>query len=169
MAGLGFAGGVDLRFEAGDLLVQPGQFVFALGLEFRALGPFREVVELDLAPAPEENVVFVEDEFEDFAALPGNGSRRVGQVPALRKILAGNFSRRFAVNGQLEVAGGQTGDLQLITVEVVQNGCELEGGLSPFIHRHGQGLVQAVKTYRAAGGLEMVNLTALGFGDLAAG
>ena len=78
MVRLGFSYAFNLRFGIDDLLVQARQFRRAFCLALQRLRPPRKIEKLNFAPTTEENVVLLEDQFQNLARLPGDGTGGIG-------------------------------------------------------------------------------------------
>src|SRR6266568_2289079 len=90
-------GSLDLRLLIGDLLLQSGQLRLPAGFNFRALRPVGELEKLDITPAIEEELIFLENQSENLLRLPRDGPGLNGQIASLSQFFTAKAARLFSV------------------------------------------------------------------------
>src|SRR6184192_1489275 len=98
MVSFGLARFLNLIFQIGDLFIDLAQLSRSFAFEFRRIGPGRETIELNVAPAMKERVVFLENQSQNFARLPRCWSPRVGQVETIGQLAGRDVHSELAVN-----------------------------------------------------------------------
>ena len=87
----------------------------------------------------------------------------------MRQFLRGERGRRFVIDQELILRSRQSGDLQFIATQLLQQWNQFRNRVTLRVDRHGQRLVLACEANNSLGGFRIGNLTSGCRNDLARG